>query len=379
MRKQHNRFTTTNLKPVIAIFFVITIPILVLTLTITLNKPSPVPNPNPNPKPPRFAYLISGSVNEADQIKRLIRALYHPLNSYLIYLDLSVGLDERQDLSEFVKKEFKVYGNVRVLENVDVVNEKGPSLVAMVLHAVAVFLREGVEWSWFVNLSAQDYPLMPQDDLLHVFSYMPRDLNFIEHTSNLGWKENERARPLIVDPGLYGSQKKDVFWVKDKRSLPSSFKLFVGSSWVMLSRSCLEFCIWGWDNLPRTLLMYYTNFLSSSEGYFHTVICNSQDFRNTTINYDMRFMLWNNPPYKQPINLTSSHFDLMIDSGAPFARKFVHNDPVLDRIDREILSKVEQKFVKDLNALRPSTSSKRLEKLLLKLLDTENFRPRQCI
>lgn len=26
-------------------------------------------------------------------------------------------------------------------------------------------------------------------DLLHIFSYLPRDLNFLEHTSNFGWKE----------------------------------------------------------------------------------------------------------------------------------------------------------------------------------------------
>lgn len=26
-------------------------------------------------------------------------------------------------------------------------------------------------------------------DLLHVFSYLPRDLNFIQHTSDIGWKE----------------------------------------------------------------------------------------------------------------------------------------------------------------------------------------------
>jgi hypothetical protein len=26
-------------------------------------------------------------------------------------------------------------------------------------------------------------------DLLHTFSYLPRDLNFIDHTSDIGWKE----------------------------------------------------------------------------------------------------------------------------------------------------------------------------------------------
>lgn len=28
-------------------------------------------------------------------------------------------------------------------------------------------------------------------DLLHVFSYLMKNLNFIDHTSNIGWKEYE--------------------------------------------------------------------------------------------------------------------------------------------------------------------------------------------
>lgn len=99
-------------------------------------------------------------------------------------------------------------------------------------------------------------------DLLHIFSFIPRDLNFIEHTSSIGWKEwayylyfhiitviglgfvnslsycnlyncnyycrEQRARPIIIDPGLYHSKKSGVYWAKEKRSVPSSFKLFTG-------------------------------------------------------------------------------------------------------------------------------------------------------
>lgn len=47
----------------------------------------------------------------------------------------------------------------------------------------------------------------------------------------------QRARPIIVDPGLYGSNRKDVFLAKEKRSLPSSFKLFAG---IALNLFCLK-------------------------------------------------------------------------------------------------------------------------------------------
>ncbi|EEE58795.1 hypothetical protein OsJ_10333 [Oryza sativa Japonica Group] len=259
-------------------------------------------------------------------------------------------------------------------------------------------LREFDGWSWFINLSASDYPLMPQDDILHIFSYLPRDLNFIEHTSNIGWREYQRARPIIVDPALQISNKTEVVTTKEKRSLPSAFKIFVGSSWVILSRSFLEFCLLGWDNLPRTLLMYFANFLASSEGYFHTVICNSKYYQNTTVNNDLRFMAWDNPPRTLPVNLTTEHFDAIASSGAPFAHSFANDNPVLDMIDTKLLRRAPERFtpggwclgssVNDKDpcsffgrsfVLRPTKSSAKLEKLLLKLLEPDNFRSKQCI
>eukprot|EP00268_Persea_americana_P052103 TRINITY_DN5818_c0_g1_i1.p1 TRINITY_DN5818_c0_g1~~TRINITY_DN5818_c0_g1_i1.p1 ORF type:complete len:412 (+),score=21.34 TRINITY_DN5818_c0_g1_i1:225-1460(+) len=351
------------------------------------------------PRQPRLAYLISGTKGDALRLRRVLQAVYHPWNYYLLHLDLEGPAAERIELARYVRSEPVLvgYDNVRVVGNANMVTYKGPTMIAVTLHAVAILLRQGKEWDWFINLSASDYPLMSQDDLLHVFSYLPRDLNFIEHTSNIGWKEYQRGRPIILDPGLYSMKKSDVFWAKEKRSMPYSFKLFVGSAWVVLTRSFLEFCIWGWDNLPRTLLMYYTNFLSSPEGYFHTVICNSKDYQNTTVNHDLHYIMWDNPPRQHPITLRSKHFDGMVESGAPFARKFVKDDPVLDRIDRELLGRSKGRFTPggwcvgssflgrdpcaiygNPEIIKPTISSKRLEKLLVKLLDPENFRSKQC-
>jgi len=40
----------------------------------------------------------------------------------------------------------------------------------------------------------------------------------------------ERARPIIIDPGLYHLKKSGVFYAKERRSLPASFKLFMGKT-----------------------------------------------------------------------------------------------------------------------------------------------------
>lgn len=38
----------------------------------------------------------------------------------------------------------------------------------------------------------------------------------------------QRAKPVIVDPGLYLTKKSDVFWITQRRSVPTAFKLFTG-------------------------------------------------------------------------------------------------------------------------------------------------------
>ncbi|XP_010550094.1 PREDICTED: beta-glucuronosyltransferase GlcAT14B [Tarenaya hassleriana] len=351
------------------------------------------------PQPPRFAYLVSGSAGDGEMLKRTLMALYHPNNQYVVHLDRESSPEERLDLSKFVAGNtlFRKFQNVRMIVKANLVTYRGPTMVANTLHAAAILLREGGEWDWFINLSASDYPLVTQDDLLHTFSYLPRDLNFIDHTSNIGWKEYHRAKPIIIDPGLYMSKKADVFWVTQRRSVPTAFKLYTGSAWMVLSRPFVDYFIWGWDNLPRTALMYYSNFLSSPEGYFHTVICNALEFRNTTVNSDLHFISWDNPPKQHPHHLTLLDFDRMVDSNAPFARKFRRDEAVLDKIDSELLLRRHGRVTPggwcvgprdngsdpcsvtgDTSVLRPGAGAKRLENLISHLLSTENFRSRQC-
>lgn len=350
---------------------------------------------------PRLAYLISGSSGDGESLKRTLKALYHPLNKYVVHLDLEAPADERLELINFVKNEelFVRVGNVRMIRRSNLVTYRGPSMVTNTLHAAAILLKEGGEWDWFINLSASDYPLVTQDDMLHTLSTIPRSLNFIEHTSDIGWKEFHRAKPVIIDPALYSLEKSDVFWVSETRRMPTAFKLFTGSAWMMLSRPFIEFCLWGWDNLPRKVLMYYANFLSSPEGYFHTVICNSEEFRNTTVNHDLHFISWDNPPKQHPHFLTVDDYEKMVKSNAPFARKFESlEQAVLDKIDSDILGCNADGFVpggwfdrgegnetvyrytlENVTTLRPGPGAERFKRLISSLMSDKEFHAKHCI
>ncbi|CAN4094286.1 unnamed protein product [Withania somnifera] len=349
---------------------------------------------------PKLAYLISGSSGDGESLKRTLKALYHPLNQYVVHLDLEAPADERLELVKFVKREplFVEVGNVRVVVRSNLVTYRGPTMVSNTLHAAAILLEEGGEWDWFINLSASDYPLVTQDDLLHTLSAVPRELNFIEHTSDIGWKEYHRARPVIIDSGLYSLNKSDLFWIPQKRSMPTAFKLFTGSAWMMLSRPFMEYLLWGWENLPRLVLMYYTNFLSTPEGYFHTVICNTEEFRNTTVNHDLHFISWDNPPKQHPHVLTLKDYQNMVDSNASFARKFRRDEPVLDKIDSELLGRkvdgfvpgswfdgedanatISQYILRNITALRPGPGAQRIKGLISSLLSDKDLDTKHCL
>ncbi|KAL7586600.1 hypothetical protein Lser_V15G40423 [Lactuca serriola] len=302
------------------------------------------PSEFPKEKAPRLAYLISGTKGDSKRMMRTLQAVYHPRNQYILHMDLEAPPRERLELTMAVKNDptFSEVENVRVMAQSNLVTYKGPTMIATTLQAIAILLKESLNWDWFINLSASDYPLVTQDDLLHVFSNLSRTLNFIEHTKLTGWKLNQRAKPIIVDPGLYLSKKSDLAITSQRRSLPTSFKLFTGSAWVMLTRSFVEYCIWGYDNFPRTILMYYTNFVSSPEGYFHTVICNTEEFTKTAISHDLHYIAWDTPPKQHPRYLTIKDFEKMVNSSAPFARKFQKDDVVLDKIDQELLGRTHR-------------------------------------
>ncbi|CAA6665709.1 unnamed protein product [Spirodela intermedia] len=342
------------------------------------------PSPPADDVVPALAYLVSGSKGDLESLWRTLQALYHPRNQYIIHMDLKSPAAERMELAIRLKEEpvFAKMGNVHMITKANMVTYRGPTMVANTLHACAILLRRSKKWDWFINLSASDYPLVTQDDILHTFSTLPRNLNFVEHTSRLGWKEAVRARPLIIDPGLYMTNISDLFWVTPKRDLPTAFRLFTGSAWMALTREFVEFCLWGWDNLPRTLLMYHTNFLSTPESYFQTVICNVPEYARTTVNHDLHYILWDTPP----------NIPQMVASNAPFARKFNRSDPALAKIDSELLGRRNGSFVPggwctgvplcsevgNVTLLNPGPGARRLEKLMAKVVRSRFFRRYQC-
>ncbi|KAG8084731.1 hypothetical protein GUJ93_ZPchr0010g10453 [Zizania palustris] len=292
--------------------------------------------------PPCLAYLLTGARGDGPRLLRLLLAVYHPRNQYALHLSADASDKERQDLAAGVAAAapaISAFRNVAVVGTPTAGTPVGSSGLAGTLRAAAVLLRLHPDWDWFLTLSAADYPVVTQDDLIHVLSNVSRQLNFVDHTSDIGQKESEKVQSMIVDAGIYLAGRTNFFRATEKRPTPDAFKFFTGSPWVILNRQFIEYCVLGWENLPRILLMYFNNVMLPQEGYFHSVICNSLSFLNLTVNNDMRYAAWDDPPQKDPVFLDMAHYDRVLDSGAPFARRFRENEPLLDRIDGSILGR----------------------------------------
>ncbi|KAK4266277.1 hypothetical protein QN277_027224 [Acacia crassicarpa] len=350
-----------------------------------------------DPAPPSIAYLISGSRGDWNRVLRLLLATYHPRNHYLLHIDPFAPHADRERLALAVQSNpiFRAAQNVDVIGKPDFAYFKGSSPVSFTLHGASILLRLSVKWNWFISLSADAYPLVTPDDLLHILSFLPKDVNFVNHSSYIGWTESRKLRPIIVDPGLYLSEGTEMFFATQKRDYPDAFRLFTGTPFFILSRKFMEFCVMGEDNLPRTLLMYFANTPKSLSSYFPTVLCNSRRFSRTIVNYNLLYNTFDKPFIDEPRVLNTSDFNGMVSSGAAFARKFQPSDPVLDLIDEKILGRSPESVVPggwclgepanvtcsvwgDADILRPGPGSRRLEKAIVDLLSNGTLRSPLC-
>uniref|UniRef100_A0A452Y253 Uncharacterized protein n=1 Tax=Aegilops tauschii subsp. strangulata TaxID=200361 RepID=A0A452Y253_AEGTS len=141
---------------------------------------------------PCLAYLLIGARGDGHRLLRLLLAVYHPRNRYILHLSADASHEERRDLAAGVAAAAPAavsFDNVALVGTPTAGTPVGSSGLAGTLRAAAVLLRLHPDWDWFLTLNAADYPLVTQDDLIHALSYVPREFNFIDHTSDIGRKE----------------------------------------------------------------------------------------------------------------------------------------------------------------------------------------------
>ena len=134
--------------------------------TFSTYKPAVIANRG-SQSPPSFAYYINGGKGDKERILRLLLAVYHPRNRYLLHLSSDASSNEREWLVAAVRSvpAIQAFENVEVIGKPIWLTDMGATNIAATLRAAAILLKLDDGWDWFITLSASDYPLLTQDGM----------------------------------------------------------------------------------------------------------------------------------------------------------------------------------------------------------------------
>lgn len=231
--------------------------------------------------------------------------------------------------------------------------------------------RNGIEVDWFVNITGQDYPLVPLDQAEAELERSGMD-GFMEYWDMYGpdspWPatrvhsryqfQHRRLRPLSADAkrrlrpiqalnrvqpfvrvhvsyGLVVGRRADSPFGPDKE-----LQLHGGSAFSSLRWPVVTY-LRDYLGARPELVEYFRRTLSPVEAVFQTVLCSSPQFRSGELRLDpdcKRYFDFSQTEFNHPKDLTEEDLAPAIASGAHFARKFDYErrPELMDLLDRHL-------------------------------------------
>lgn len=278
-----------------------------------------------------IAYFILAH-HRPQQLRWLVEALARPADArrdtIVLHIDRKsmLGLKaDRRGIWQMAKALAAEHPNV-ILMRPRFTNWGGWSLARIQLDAIAIALKASAEWSHFVNLSGQCYPIKPIEQIRQALATDP-DQVFVEmrHLSTLPADDwHLRWHPMIELP--HRAVK-----FKGPRPPPTRFELaYKGSQWSILPRA---FCEWQ-QRAPvaKPIRRYLSRLLLSDELIVQTLVRNGPWCDKVAPHYGREIV------FPGPKVMTRDDLPRLLSSPALFSRKFDHErDPeVLPQLARQL-------------------------------------------
>lgn len=297
-----------------------------------------------------FAYHILAH-KAPDQVARLIRALQHPDDWFVLHFDRRAP----RPLHALGRELTRTQRNV-ILQPARAVTWGGPAIAEIQIEAMDLLLRRSGAWSHFVNLTGQDFPLRPRRERLAVLEAAP-NANYLSWFKPLETRHwcNARARveqwhlhsPLLAGilgvPGIGRHLRAVLGWRNRlpalplwRRRLPAFFTYFGGSNYAVLTRAACR-------RVARTpearrIRRWLRHAGHPDEIVYQSVLLNSA-LAPSVVNRDWREIDFA-PDAPHPRVFTSADWPRLAASENLFARKF---DPavdaaIIDRLEARVLA-----------------------------------------
>lgn len=213
-----------------------------------------------------------------DQFKRLFRAIYNAQNHYVVHVDKNSGADLEAEIRDFLRP----YLNADMIRSEKAI-WGGYSLVDAELRGMERLLEMG-EWSHFINLSGQDFPLKPQTQIMAYLDANPgRDFIKVLDQDVDRPDTMHRVNEYVVEL--------DASIERTTRSRPflANATPYIGNQWMIVTRAFCEFVCH--DPSVDRFKTFYQNTLIADEGFFQTVMMNCA-IESEITNDDLRMIDW---------------------------------------------------------------------------------------
>lgn len=251
------------------------------------------------------------------QFKRLFKAIYAPGNQYVVHIDKSSGSALAQEITRFLAP----------YQGVDIIESKaalwgGYSLVDAELRGMARLLEMDAQWTHYINLSGQDFPLKSQDYIRQFFAANPGK-QFIRAV------DQHKNRPDTINriSHVFTEENGQMVATGKPRSFLAGDTPFIGTQWKAVTRSFCEYVCH--DPRADRFKSFYRNSFIADEAFFQTVLMNSID-HGIVMNDDLRMIDWirDGDIELRPRNYDKHDLDRLEESFDLFARKFDAEDDV---------------------------------------------------
>ncbi|XP_039284887.1 xylosyltransferase oxt [Nilaparvata lugens] len=215
----------------------------------------------------RIVYLLTLNGRAVRQVRRLIRALYHPHHYFYIHVDA------RQDYMFRELLELEQLSNVKLARERHATIWGGASLLTMLLESMRMLVSDSYahwHWDFLINLSESDFPIKSNKQLVEFLS-ANRERNFVK-------SHGREVQRFVQKQGLDKTfvECEAHMWRCGQRRLPWGVALDGGSDWVALSRPFVLFLAdWPRDPLLAGLVQVFKYTLLPAESFFHTALRNS--------------------------------------------------------------------------------------------------------
>lgn len=206
-----------------------------------------------------IAFNILAHTN-AEQIERLLRALYRPQNVYCIHVDAKSNPDFFQAILSIVR----CFRNVFVASRLEAVIYWGYSRLQADINCMNDLLNSSIRWRYLINTAAQAFPIRSNGEMVKILKIY-NGANDIE--------------------GIYGSKilrsrfqlewREDLKWNnvemtgRNNPRPPDSLDIVKGSAYGIFSRAFVDFAIH--DQRAINLLNWSRKTLTPDEHYWATL------------------------------------------------------------------------------------------------------------